>query len=370
MTHRQSRHIFMTTDCIGGVWQYSRDLAEAFATKGDRVTLAVLGPSPNAAQRSDIDRLSGIQLLDTGLPLDWLTRSPAPVQCAAAKIAELAQATHADVFHCNTPILAGAARFSIPVIAVAHGCIATWWQAVRSHTLDAGWYWHRELMRQGLISASRVIAPSAAFAHTVRQTYHLPDLPHTIHNGRRSSQTHGETPKRQINAVVTIGRLWDEAKGVDVLDRAAQRMHLPVLAAGPLRGPSGEDPHFRNLQPIGRMSDEEVSTLLDLRPIFVSTAKFEPFGLAVLEAALAGCALVLSDIPTFRELWEGAAIFVSLDDEHGFAEAVNALADDHATRTRLGEAATLRARQYSPAASAAKMTEIYDAVMPAPPVMA
>ena len=41
------------------------------------------------------------------------------------------------------------------------------------------------------------------------------------------------------------------------------------------------------------------------------TALYEPFGLAVLEAAQAGCALVLSDIPTFRELWDGAALFVA-----------------------------------------------------------
>ena len=45
--------------------------------------------------------------------------------------------------------------------------------------------------------------------------------------------------------------------------------------------------------------------------VFVSPALYEPFGLAVLEAAQAGCALVLSDIPTFRELWDGVALFVA-----------------------------------------------------------
>ena len=52
------------------------------------------------------------------------------------------------------------------------------------------------------------------------------------------------------------------------------------------------------------------TAILPTRPIFVSVSRYEPFGLAVLEAAHAGCALVLSDIPTFRELWQGAASFV------------------------------------------------------------
>jgi glycosyltransferase involved in cell wall biosynthesis len=40
-------------------------------------------------------------------------------------------------------------------------------------------------------------------------------------------------------------------------------------------------------------------------------ARYEPFGLAVLEAAQAGMALVLSNTPGFRELWDGAALFVA-----------------------------------------------------------
>ena len=34
----------------------------------------------------------------------------------------------------------------------------------------------------------------------------------------------------------------------------------------------------------------------------------------MLEAASAGCPLILGDIPTFRELWDGAAVFVAPDD--------------------------------------------------------
>src|SRR5947199_312178 len=64
--------------------------------------------------------------------------------------------------------------------------------------------------------------------------------------------------------------------------------------------------------------------------IFASPALYEPFGLTVLEAAAAGCALVLSDIPSFRELWSGAAVFVDPADSESLHRALRDLsADDH-----------------------------------------
>jgi glycosyltransferase involved in cell wall biosynthesis len=81
--------------------------------------------------------------------------------------------------------------------------------------------------------------------------------------------------------------------------------------------------------------------------IFVSPAMYEPFGLSVLEAASAGCALVLSDIPSFRELWDDAAVFVdprNIDELRGELER---LCDDSARRERMQQAAYQRSLAYS-----------------------
>ena len=99
------------------------------------------------------------------------------------------------------------------------------------------------------------------------------------------------------------------------------------------------------------------------RPVFVSAALYEPFGLAVLEAAAAGCALVLSDIPTFRELWDGAALFVA-PDEAAIADAIAALVADPARRAALGEAARARAARYTPDATAAAMAALHARLLP------
>ena len=93
--------------------------------------------------------------------------------------------------------------------------------------------------------------------------------------------------------------------------------------------------------------------------INAGAARFEPFGLAVLEAAQAGCPLVLSDLSTFRELWDGAATFVAPGDAQGFADAIAALLADPACHAAQGEAARRRAARYTPAAMAEQMAEIY-----------
>jgi glycosyltransferase involved in cell wall biosynthesis len=107
-----------------------------------------------------------------------------------------------------------------------------------------------------------------------------------------------------------------------------------------------------------------VADWLAARPVFVSAALYEPFGLAVLEAAQAGCPLVLSDIPTFRELWEGAALFMPPLDEVAIAGAVEGLLADSGAAARLGEAARSRADDYTAEAMTAGLLDLYRSLLP------
>jgi glycosyltransferase involved in cell wall biosynthesis len=82
-------------------------------------------------------------------------------------------------------------------------------------------------------------------------------------------------------------------------------------------------------------------------PIFALPARYEPFGLSILEAALAGCALVLGDIPSLREHWDGVAIFVPPDDPGLLRLALRSLIDDPQLRQTLAMRARRRALGYS-----------------------
>lgn len=350
-------HVLMTTDAVGGVWQYSIDLARELTASGHTVTLAVLGPASDAAQMRTAEAIDGLQLVHTGQPIDWLCDNAAEVEKAALAVAALARSCRADLVHCNMPTLAGAARFPVPVLAVTHGCVATWWQAARDEPLDPGYRWHRDLMRRGLAAADVVAAPSASYAATIRDTYRLPRMPLVVHNGRHLSRR-AATGER-LDAALTVGRMWDSVKNAALLDQVAAAIDIPFYAAGALRGPHGEEAALTQLRPLGHLPDEVLNAWLAQQPVFVSAASFEPFGLAVLEAAAAGCALVLSDIGTFRELWDGAALFARPDDARGFAEAIERLRSDAALRDRMGQAAQQRARRYTPARMAGSVAAIY-----------
>ena len=356
---RPGFRVLLTADAVGGVWQYVTDLARALAATGIEPIVAVLGPHPSAAQLASAE---GIRVVTTGLPLDWLSSDAEPVLAAGEVIAQLAAHEHADCVQLNMPTLAARAKFDMPIIAVVHGCVATWWQAARGTALAAEYLWHAKLMGEGLRAADLVVAPTAAHGSAVRDLYRLAEPPVTVHNGRRLQPADPETSMQ--DHAFTAGRLWDTAKNAVVLDRVAARLAYPFFAAGPLVGPHGETIELQALRLLGTLDEKSVASRLAGRPVFVSAAKFEPFGLAVLEAASAGCALMLADIASFRELWDGAAVFVPEDDDAVFAHVIREIIGDKKRREALGKAARDRAETYTPEATAAAMIKLYQRLMP------
>lgn len=339
-----SIRLLMTADAVGGVWQYATELATGLAQHGVEMVLAILGPAPGADQRRAAGAIPGLTLIETGLPLDWLSEAES-TRAAASQIAALARSERVDLVHLNSPALAADQVFAAPVLGVAHGCLATWWQAARpGQPLDPTFRWHEQMMARGLAACDRVIAPSASYAAVLRQTYRLPSAPSVVHNGR--TLTPG-VPAAAHDCAFTAGRLWDEVKNTQTLDRAAALLPFPLYAAGAVTAPHGGRVQTEHLHLLGQLDAAELDRRLASRPVFVSAATFEPFGLAVLEAAARGCPLVLSDIPTFRELWDGAARFVPPHDAEGFAAAIQDCIGDPHLRMGLGEAARQRALSYS-----------------------
>jgi glycosyltransferase involved in cell wall biosynthesis len=356
--------LFMTADAVGGVWQYALDLAHGLTEYGMETTLAVLGPGPDPDQAAAADAVPGLKLLPTGLPLDWTAATPDEAKKAGASLAALADESAPDIIHLNNPALGAGARFPAPVVVGCHSCVATWWEAVRAGPVPDDFLWRARLVQQGYRSADALVAPTAAFANDTRRTYGLPTTPHVVYNGRSIVTHRPDRPALGACFAFTAGRLWDEGKNLAALDRAAGRFGIPVVAAGPLDGPNGARIEFKHVKSLGRLSDRDIARWLKATPIFVSTARYEPFGLAVLEAAQAGCPLVLSDIASFRELWDGAAVFVPPDDDRAIAAAIERVIRDATLRESLEDAARERALDYSAEAMAAGVFDIYRSLLP------
>jgi glycosyltransferase involved in cell wall biosynthesis len=354
--------LFMTADAVGGVWQYALDLTRGLTRRGIETTLAVLGPEPTPDQARAAEEAGVAALIATDLPLDWTAESRTELERAGREVARLAAQCAADIVHLNSAALCGVAQFSVPVVGVCHSCVATWWHTVRSGPLPEEFVWRTELLREGYRAAAALTAPTEAFAEATARTYRLPRAPTVVRNGRAPAAV----AKRDAQPFAfTAGRLWDEGKNLAALDRAAARLAIPIEAAGPTEGPNGARIGLSNLRLLGRLSDAQLAERLACRPVFVSVAKYEPFGLAVLEAAQAGCALVLSDIASFRELWDGAAFFVDADDDPAIASALQSLLADPQGRTALGESARARAENYSVEAMVGGLMAVYRSVLPA-----
>jgi len=353
--------VFMTADAVGGVWQYALDAAQGLRSNGVQTILAVLGPAPSVdqAQRAEA---AGVTTIVTGLPLDWTAERPEDVEAAGRAVAEIAAEIGPDIVHLNSPALAAGVDFPCPVVSMCHSCVATWWAAVRGGPLPDEFVWRTRLVQNGYHASDRLLAPTAAFASATAQAYDLATPPVVVRNGRRALST-SKTPSGDVFAF-TAGRLWDDGKNVAAIDRAASRASIPLRAAGPLKGPNGAEVEVRHVVALGRQTDAEIAASLSAQPVFVSAAKYEPFGLAVLEAAQAGCSLVLSDIPTFRELWDGVALFADPDDDEAIARAVDSLASDPSLRRALGTAARQRAMAYSLDAMCAGILTVYRSLLP------
>ncbi len=345
--------LLMTTDAVGGIWRYSVDLADGLVGSGVQTVLAVLGPSANAAQHAEAEAVPGLCLVDTGLPLDWTASAPFELAQASERLAGLATRASVGSVHLHAPALVGAARWPAPVVTVAHSCVATWWRAMHGGPMPDDFAWRSTTTKAGLLAARAVIAPTAAHARATAAAYG-PVPMEVVHNGSRARSVPAR-PRRP--GVLTAGRLWDAGKSADWLDRAAPGLDVPVLAAGPTRGPEKSEARFTHLRLLGTLAPDALAAEYAGATVFASMARYEPFGLAVLEAAQSGMALVLSDTPGFRELWDGAAIFVA--EEAGLLPALrHALATPEPWAAR----AQARARRYTVEAMAAGTLAVHRGV--------
>jgi len=351
---RRPARVLLTTDTAGGVWTYTMELARALQAEGVATVIATLGPAPSAEQRAEAAAV-GLALHTRACRLPWMEEPWADLESAGEWLLQLAARERPDVIHLSEPVLAPL-PWPAPTVAVGHSCVLSWWEAVLGGPAPESWSRYREAMRRGLTAADAVVAPSRAMLAALRRHYGVVGG-EVVPNGRSPERF---SPATKEAFVLTATRLWDAAKNAATLDAAAAGLAWPVYAAGDARPPGGgEETWGGNLRMLGRLGADEIAAWLVHASVFALPARYEPFGLSVLEAALAGCALVLGDIPSLREQWEGAAIFVPPDDATTLRRAITALIGDPALRQLFAMRGRRRALALSPRRMSLAYLEIY-----------
>jgi glycogen synthase len=337
--------ILIVADIVGGVRTFVSELARELAGTHE-VHLALIGP-PSACPALPV---ASCEVAD--LRLEWMTDSDADVTATAEWVAARCERVRPDILHMNTyaPVLDP----GVPVLLSAHSCVLTWWRAVHGHEAPREWAGYRRRVESALARAAVIVAPSRALARELEAVYGEHGV-RVIHPGRRVTP-----PSRaRERLVVTAGRLWDRAKNVALVAAAAPAIQARVVAIG--AGDAG------GLEYTGELEEAGVLDWLARAEVFAEPARYEPFGLAALEAALCGCALVLGDIPSLREVWGEAAQYVPKDDPGALGATVNRLLADPVQRTCAARAASSRARRYGPRQTAQRYLEAYASVAAAKP---
>jgi glycogen synthase len=337
--------VLMTTDAVGGVWEYSLELASGMCRRGIRVLLAAMGPEPSVPQRHAATAINGLALAHYPYRLEWMDNSEVDLLPSADWLGDLAAGFEPDILHFNGYAHAGL-LWPCPVVVVCHSCVCSWWQAVRGGQPPREWDGYRARVAAGLLKADFVIAPTRSFLDTIEQLYGIdPRRASAIPNARSGSFRVGFSTEP---FVFSCGRAWDEAKGFDIIDRLAARLPWPVFVAGTTTRADGSECGIpTHAHALGPLCQDELATWLAGASLFVLPARYEPFGLSVLEAAMSGCPLVLGDLDTLRELWDGAAVFVRTQEERALYEAVMMLIRDPLLRHEMAAKAIIRAGRYS-----------------------
>jgi glycogen synthase len=354
------RRVLMTADAVGGVWHYALELARGLAGSDIEVVLAVLGPAPAPEQALAAAAIDGLTLVHGGVALEWMPGAGRDLDTAGSWLLDLEKTFAPDLIHLNG-FAHATLSWRVPTVVVAHSCVLTWWRAVHDEDAPADWADYRRRTRAGLRAADLVVAPTRAFLEQVQALYGPLRRTRCIWNGCGPFEAPA-TAKEPL--IFAAGRVWDKGKNLQALAATAHRLAWPLAVAGagaPQQGNGDRAPW------LGPLSAEAIRRWYARAAVFVLPARYEPFGLAALEAAMARCALVLGDIPTLRELWDGAALFVPPDDPDELVSALNALAEDPKLRSLLGDLARSRAEGYSAARMTAGYLDAYAGLLAEPP---
>ena len=332
----------MTADAAGGVWQYSLDLGTELSALGAQVLVATMGPRPNEAQRQSLAAVDSITLRESDYKLEWMPDPWPDVDAAGAWLLNLAREFKPDVVHLNGYSHA-VLPWRAPVVVVAHSCVYSWWHAVHGvMPPDENWSEYHRRVQAGLSAADLVVAPSLWMADSLTANYDFPAGHAKVIYNFSTAAFPAAFGKRPL--YLAAGRAWDKGKNMRMLESIASRLPWQLRIAEALD-------HQLLLEEMHGAA------------IFVHPALYEPFGIAVLEAARAGCCLVLADVPSLRELWGGAAVFLDPHDGDVWAETLSSLSADAARRESFGQQARIHATQYTPAAAVEQYWNCYKSVL-------
>jgi glycogen(starch) synthase len=362
-------HVLMTADTVGGVWTYTRELVTQLSKRDIQITLVSFGEIPSAAQTEWLEALPNVSYRPTAFKLEWMQDAQDDLRASAEFLTSVAEEVQPDLLHSNQYFF-GALAIDVPKLVVAHSDVVSWWYSVHgSGPPESDWITHyRENVNAGLAGATAVVAPSQWMLDQAVRHYTVCQQRGVIYNGRDPQLFLPHMSKGDY--AISVGRLWDAGKQATLLLR--DTLAMPVMLVGSERNPDelvASTPLAKAAERLimkGPQSEAQLRFLMGRALVYVATSRYEPFGLAPLEAALSRCALVTNDIPPLREIWGEDALYFQTNDAQSLTEKIQQLASNPTKRADYADRALNRARgRFNSQRMAEEYLELYRKLVPA-----
>jgi glycosyltransferase involved in cell wall biosynthesis len=320
------KRILMTADTIGGVWTYAFELAKCLDKYGIEVHLACMGKLLSADQLLLVKDIKNLSIHSSNYKLEWMKDPWEDIEKAGNWLLELERYIQPDIIHLNNYVH-GNLNWHAPVVMVAHSCVFTWWKSVKGENPPEDWKLYFKKVKEGLRTADLVIGVSQHYLNEIIKIYGPLKLSRVIHNGLNPDDYFIREKKSMI---IGMGRVWDEGKNLKMLSSISKKVNWSVFIAGSLNlaDNKAQNSNEKNDIFLGQLSQCQIKYCLSEASIYVLPAKYEPFGLSALEAALSGCVLVLADIPTLKEIWGDAAVYFDVHNVKELESVINKLIED------------------------------------------
>ncbi len=341
--------VLVTTDTVGGVWTYTRELVTGLVRRGVDVTLVSFGNIPTPQQLAWTEGLRTLDFRPTAFRLEWMQEAEQDIGLSRDYLLSVIRETSPDLLHLNQYCY-GSLPVAIPKLVVAHSDVVSWWVSVKGeYPVSVPWMsWYREVVHQGLESATMVVAPSKWMFNQIATWYAQPRHGKVIYNGRSPLLFNPYLSKDSY--ALSVGRIWDSGKQVSLL--ANIQAPVPIFIVGAeehadatLRGNGTLTESGSHLQIKGPQSEAQLRQWFSRASTYVACSRYEPFGLAPLEAAFSRCVVLANDIPSFREIWGDAACYFRQNDSYSVEEQLTKLHEDRSMRLTFANLAYRRARE-------------------------
>jgi len=345
-------HVLVTADTLSGSWSFTRELVTGLVTRGVRVTLVTFGEIPLPDQTTWMDLLHGLEYRPTAFRLEWMDDAPRDLPESSEFLAGLVNELRPDVLHLHQ-FCHGNLPVNVPRVVMAQGDLISWAEAVQGCApRPSRWLnWYRKSIVNGIAAADAVVAPSAWMLDAIGAAYTRPRRGTVIYPGRNPIFFNPYVSKD--DSVLSVGRLHDAGKQVFLLTQHPHPFSVCIVGAEqtvpmpriPIRADVKVSTDQSCVAVRGPQTEAQLRALYSRAAVYAATARYEPLGIAPLEAAFSRCALVANDIPSFREVWGDAALYFRTNDAGSLAATLRQLDADRGLRQAYAERAFTRARE-------------------------